>query len=233
MINDIFIYFLTFIIILYILIHRFGQCNNRLRVTYGILSLSILYLFLILRNLTPYSKKINDNMIFIFILSIIFIFATIFTKLNSISQIISFGILITLITLSIYPLYSIGKVKNVIEPVLATTICIFISLSLVSYLYPNFISLSWEKYILIGLFSLICFRIMLYFFSSNNLSLIRLSSYLGILLFSFIVLYDTKYLMIQAKNCNLPYNYLQNILSLFLDFINMFSDLLTLNVINN
>ena len=228
MINYIFIYLIILIIILYIIINNFNQCSNRLRVTYIILSITILYFFLVLRELHPYSKRINDYMIYIFILSIIFIFSTIFSERNSITQIISFTMLVTLISISIFPLYNLGKVKNIIEPILATTICIFIGLSIISYIYPNFINLSWEKYILVGLFSLICFRIMLYFFSNKNLSLIKLSSYLGILLFSFIILYDTKYLIIQTRNCNYPYNYLKNIISLFLDFTNMFSDLLTL-----
>ena len=231
--NIIFISYIICIFIIYNIIHNNIKCNYRIPKTYLILTISIIYLFFLINNLTNYTYIIEHNFIILFIISIIVIFIILFSPHNSLLQIIVFVLLIILIALYIQPIYHIANIKGTIKPILATVICIFISLTLITFIYPNFINLNWTKYILIGLFSLICFRLMLLVFNNNNISLIKLSSYLGILLFSFIILYDTKYILIKSKECSKPYYYINHILSLFLDFINIFTDMLNINILNN
>ena len=49
-------------------------------------------------------------------------------------------------------------------------------------------------------------------------------SYVFIIIFSFLLLYDTKKLQVNAKKCIIP-DYVNESISIFLDIINLFSNL--------
>ena len=49
---------------------------------------------------------------------------------------------------------------------------------------------------------------------------------ISVVLFTFILLYDTKKLQINAKNCKIP-DYVNESINVFLDIINIFANLVT------
>jgi len=133
---------------------------------------------------------------------------------------------IILMGLIIYPLY----VKNVplFKQVALSTLFIMVALSMVVYLKPDIIKQNIGIYLLIALFSLLIGRLVEMFLviknkkPYNNYS--RILSYIAVALFSIFIMYDTKRLIVGAQNCVNP-DYINNSLNLFLDSINMFTNM--------
>jgi len=143
-----------------------------------------------------------------------------FTKhLLFIFQIILFGIII-------YPYYI--KNKDLFEHVGITTLFILVALSAITYMNQDIIKDSMGSYLLIGLIGLILARFVEIFITYRNKEIpstySRVLSYIAIGLFSLFMMYDTKKLIINSKNCVNP-DYINESLNLFLDSINMFTSL--------
>ena len=106
-------------------------------------------------------------------------------------------------------------------------------LSVISYLRPELIKFSWGNLLFFSLVSLIILRFsFLAFPKIATKKVTTYASYFGIVLFSAYILYDTKLIRLRAKQCDIKYNYIKNVVSLFLDFINLFTNSLSLGINN-
>jgi len=140
---------------------------------------------------------------------------------------LSWLIFIILIGITLFPVYKLGKLTSVLSSTLFTTLSIVIILTAIAFYKPEWISLSWQPILLVLLVAGILLKMGLMIFtrdaqSYNKWSLIL--SYGFVILFSFLLLYDTKKLQINAKNCKIP-NYINESIGIFLDIINLFSHL--------
>tara|TARA_B100000925_G_C21969348_1_gene457106 strand:+ start:629 stop:1366 length:738 start_codon:yes stop_codon:yes gene_type:complete len=147
-----------------------------------------------------------------------------FTKhLLYIFQIVLMGIII-------YPLY----VNNIdlFNQVGITTLLLITFLSLVTYMYPDIIKDGIYTYLSIGLIGIIIARIVEMVIIYKNKKVYtgyhRLLSYISIALFSIFIMYDTKRLIRGAQTCVNP-DYINKSLNLFLDSMNIFTNMYALN----
>ena len=127
----------------------------------------------------------------------------------------------------ICPLYKLSQQNGVLKSCLTTVIICFLLLSIISLLNPELISFKAANILWFSLLSLLILRISFYFYRPSN-QVLRFASYFGIVLFSVFTLYDTKLMIWRANRCQEKYNYLQNVISLFLDFINLFTNSMSL-----
>ena len=136
---------------------------------------------------------------------------------------------IILMGLIFYPMYSLYiNQKGLIMSAILTTVLLFIGLSAIAYLKPEFISLSWGPVLLVLLVGVIIVELLALAFAGNNTSTIfKYSSYFVIGLFMLFILYDTKRLQINAKNCVIA-DYISESVKLFLDIWNIFVRILSL-----
>jgi FtsH-binding integral membrane protein len=107
---------------------------------------------------------------------------------------------------------------NIVFTVLITT-GLFILLSFLGSIFGEYISLGWEKYLLMGLIGLILISVVSFFLPRNQ-NFIYTISYITIGLFAMFVLVDTKKIL--SVNCADP-DYINSSMSLFLDVLNIFS----------
>ena len=134
----------------------------------------------------------------------------------------------------LYPMYiSYKDNKYLIANAFLTTIILFLVLSAIAYIKPELISLSWGPvlfFLLLGgiimeLGTLLIYRKQI---GTKKLSpYLRAFSYFFIVLFMIFILYDTKRLQINAKNC-VKADYIKESLGLFLDILNIFVRILGL-----
>ena len=76
-----------------------------------------------------------------------------------------------------------------------------------------------------GLLALIIARFAEIFMNvKHNSKYSKILSYIGIVLFSLFIMYDTKKLIINSQNCENP-DYINESLNLFLDSINLFQNM--------
>ena len=141
---------------------------------------------------------------------------------------------ILLMGLMFYPMYLIySKQQGLIMSTILTTLILFFGLSLVAYLKPDLISLSWGPVLFVLLCSGIVMEIVMILLSKDYGSKdygskrFKIMSYFFIGLFMMYILYDTKRLQINAKNCIVA-DYIIESLKLFLDIWNIFIRLLSL-----
>ena len=137
------------------------------------------------------------------------------------------------IGLIFYPMYSSIPDKKMIISALVTTLGLVLVLSAIAYIKPEYISLSWGPALLFMLIGVIIFElvtlIIMGFTKSYNSMLLRGISYFVIFLFMGFILYDTKRLQVNAKEC-VKADYIKESLGLFLDIFNIFVRLLGLNM---
>jgi FtsH-binding integral membrane protein len=131
---------------------------------------------------------------------------------------------VLIISLIVYPLY-VNSSKQVVISALFTTLFLTFVLSAVAYIKPEWISLSWGPILFFALLAVIIMELLLIFLFRNNLGarsgLFRGISYVVILIFMGFILYDTKRLQINAKEC-VKADYIKESLKLFLDILNIF-----------
>jgi len=218
----------TLLMVLY-LVNRYKACKYRVPITYLILAQAI-YSFIVIQYWVPDSflGQYQKYYLPIFILSIVVLVSMFFVPINSYLQTLLFTIFIILLALSFNPLYRLSKHNSVILPCLITVIMMFIILSIIAYHNISLINLKWSSMLLFGLISIILLRVSFIWFTPSR-GLLKVMSYIGIVLFSFFILYDTKKMVVRANQCDIKYNYLQNVISLFLDFINLLSETLSLS----
>jgi FtsH-binding integral membrane protein len=133
-------------------------------------------------------------------------------------------IFVLIISLFVYPLY-VSSDKKIVISALFTTLFITFVLSAFAYAKPELISLSMGPILFFALLIIIVMEILLLFLFRNQLGekswMFRGISYLVIFIFMGFILYDTKRLQINAKNC-VKADYIKESLKLFLDILNIF-----------
>ena len=220
-----------FLIIL-VSFRKFRECRLRVPLTYLVLTLSIVT-FLLVQNILPSLniKNINSLFIPISIINFILIFGIYLSPANSLLKIFFFTLFIIGISFVFYPIYQYSQIKGIFNSTLITTVILFLLLSFISFIFPTFLNSKIANILLFSLVGLLVFRIILTFFykKNKNSRLWEYSSYLAIFIFSGFIMYDTKRMFINAKNCNKEFDYLNNILSFFLDFINLLTELININ----
>ena len=211
-------------------------CNRYILNTYLyiILTLNIIAIQVLLMK---YNKvNFNPNLLLvigIFILTIVCIITL--HRISPKQMILKHSVwilFILLMGLMFYPMYLIySKQQGLIMSTILTTLILFFGLSLLAYLKPDLISLSLGPVLFVLLSSgVIMELVMLFLLPKNYVSKkgFKLMSYFFIGLFMMYVLYDTKRLQINAKNCIVA-DYISESLKLFLDIWNIFIRLLSLN----
>ena len=213
---------------------NFLSCQYRIPITYFITAFTV-YSLVVLQYWIPtqYINRISKSYWPILIVSIISLIGLNFVSINSITQIILFALFVTSLAFLISPLYYLGQQYGILGPCLMSVIALTLCLSFISYIKPELVSFSWRNVLWFSLIGLIILRISFLIFpkiASNQM--VRLAGYFGIVLFSAYILYDTKLMRWRAEQCNRPYNYIKNIVSLFLDFINLFTNSLSVGISN-
>lgn len=208
------------------------HCDNYVLNTYLYFVLS--WAILMATNATLYSKNIELHELFSGPFTILLMVSSLallmgllfvppqmfFTKhLLFIIQIVMFGIIL-------YPYYKTNK--PLFEQVSITTLLILIILTLATYNSPDYITDDWNNYLFIALLGLIIARLVEIFKNiKHNSNYSRGVSYISIVIFSLFVMYDTKKILVNAKNCVNP-DYINESLTLFIDSINIFQDIFLL-----
>tara|TARA_B110000208_G_scaffold191887_1_gene260745 strand:- start:5695 stop:6276 length:582 start_codon:yes stop_codon:yes gene_type:complete len=134
-----------------------------------------------------------------------------------------------LLGILLYPYYV--KNQSLFYHVGITTFIILIVLSGFVYLFPDLIKDSWGNYLLTALLGLIIARVVELFiviqypeYKTNH----KLISYISVTIFSLLIMYDTKKIIVNANNCYNP-DYINESLSLLLDSVNIFSNIFMIN----
>ena len=214
-------------------------CNNYILNTYlyiilSIIIVSIVVLLIEKNNVLKKSEynSINKYFLIIFIFTIGLLFLTMMIDpRNTIFKHLSWLGFICLIGISMYPIYIYTKMNNVFLRTLITTLIIVIGLTGIAFFKPNLISLSWGPILITLLFIGIIMRLLNMFMNKDNNSQNKWSyifSYGFVILFSFLLLYDTKKLQVNAKKCIIP-DYINESIGIFLDIINLFANMGRIN----
>jgi len=140
-------------------------------------------------------------------------------------------VFVLIISLMVFPLY-VSSEKKVVMSALFTTLFLTVVLSSIAYAKPEWISLSLGPILFFALLAVIIMELLLLFLFRNKLEkkswLFKGISYLVIFIFMGFILYDTKRLQINAKEC-VKADYIKESMKLFLDILNIFIRLLGLN----
>ena len=133
---------------------------------------------------------------------------------------------IALVGLMLSPLMNQLTKIGVFNIVLYTTLGIFLVLSLISYLSPNTLSQGWNTYLVWVLLAIILVR---FIFPHKMRSFVSLIS---LVVFGMFLIYDTQLLERRASDCKVYYDYIDNILGIFLDMANIFGEIGNLSITN-
>ena len=213
---------LFLLITIYIITVFFNQCHLRISLSYFILVLIVVVISISRKYPSIFSKY----SIWITILSFVFLIATSLLPSRSIYKMIMFVCFIALVGLMLSPLMNQLTKYGVFNIVLYTALGIFLVLSLISYLSPNTLSQGWNTYLVWVLLAIILVRFILPHKMRSFISLISL------IVFGMFLIYDTQLLERRASDCKVYYDYIDNILGIFLDIINIFGEIGNLSISN-
>jgi len=203
------------------------QCDNYVLNTYLYFILS--WAIVMATNSTLKSKNVKLSDLFsgpltilLFVGSLALLMAVYFTPpkmfftkhILYITQMVLFG-------LFLYPYYLNNK--NLFHHIGITTLLMLVILSGIAFSFPYLIKNSWGMYLFIGLIGIIIARFVEMFIKKDNKKYSRVISYVAIVLFSLLIMYDTKKIIVNANNCVNP-DYINESLGLFLDSINLFQN---------
>jgi len=105
------------------------------------------------------------------------------------------------------------------------TIAVMTILTLFTFWKPHLISISWGSTLLVLLIGLILIRLLGIAFPKLYTSQVDyILSYVSLVLFSFFMLWDTKFLMVKAKQC-VNADYINDSLGVVLDGLNIFTSI--------
>ena len=133
-----------------------------------------------------------------------------------------------------YPAYQKSKYQNTLLPVLLSLVSILVIFSAVAFVKPEWISLSWGPVLLFLLVGVIITNFLFFLTldkkkKDENQKFIKGISYFIIVLFIFFIMYDTKLIMIAAKNCQeKTVDYINQSLGIVLDALNIFQSLVNI-----
>ena len=207
------------ILIIYIFTHYLNICSYRLPITYFILSLMVINIWRINIDcpkwLYTYSKTL-------FFSSLLLLILTNSLSTSSIYKILTFVLFVNIIGLLMFPVINKAIQSGMFIPIISIVLCIFLSLSLITFLYPNLNLSQWNIYAILGLLAIILYR--LFLVNVNNYKTNKAISIFAILIFVYFILLDTQRVHRVTKDCSIKYDYIDNIMNLFLDIVNLFSE---------
>ena len=130
------------------------------------------------------------------------------------------------IGVTVYPSYLLSKSENTIMSVLFTLISILVFFSLVAFIRPDWISLSWGPVLMFMLIGVIIAFIIHLIMNKGKKRIPKGFSFFIIGLFILFIMYDTKLIQVQAKICKEnSVDYINQSLGIFIDAINIFQSL--------
>ena len=213
-------------------------CKNYILNIYLYISLSLSLLAFISMLL---EKKVNNpniykQLIFIsFIVGIICIIGLQFVDNIYITHII-WLLFIVSIAFSFVPLINILKERKVFTKTLVSVVIIVLFLTAIAFYKPEYISLSWGNFLFVALIVGIVVQLIQLFIGEPSSKFNLYLSYAFVLLFTLFLLYDTKVQQVKALYCQnlvnkykIYPNYPRESLGIFLDIINLFTNLGTIN----
>ena len=126
----------------------------------------------------------------------------------------------------LYPLML--KNSNLFSQVKLITAIVLTILTLFTFWKPELVSLSWGSTLLIILLGLILVQVIGFIFPSFYTSYTSyIVSYISLILFSFFMLWDTKLLIIKAKQC-VKADYINDSLGVVLNGLNIFAEIFSI-----
>lgn len=130
-----------------------------------------------------------------------------------------------------YPIFEITASKDLLTAFL-TMVLMVVALSVYAFMKPDTISLSWGPGLFFALTGCIIFELISLFIvkPENRPLMFRIFSLIFIVIFSLYLLYDTKRLQIDAKNCGKsggPADYIKESFGIFYDMYVLFIQLLS------
>ena len=220
-------------------------CNNFVVNTYLYLALSLtfvgvfinLYNYLLNENknllkLLPIEQVFNQiapyhiaGILFSFVFIILISIEDIYNTTGFIYQHATWVSFIACISLIMYPYYKSKELYMYVNNAIIMTIIIFLIMSFVVYLKPEFFEKTFSTAIvglLVALIAVIIVELTMLFLGNYDYKTYRMISYFVILLFSLFVSYDTTQMFTYARNCINSPNYPKASISFFLDLINLF-----------
>ena len=212
-------------------------CNNYILNTYLYIIISIVIVSIIvlyIDNTKLLSSKLfgqNINTIY-FILMFVFTIGILLMTMfidprKTLLKHLSWLIFVCLIGITMYPIYLFTKMNNTFLSTLMTTLIIVILITVFAFYKPELISLSLGPVLitllLIGIIMSV-FNMLLNKNQKSQKKIVYILSYGFVVVFCFLLLYDTKKLQVNAKKCVTP-DYINESIGIFLDIINLFSNL--------
>ena len=220
-------------------------CNNFVVNTYLYLALSLTFvgLFIHLYNyllnnkgdllkLLPIEQVFNQiapyriaGILFSFVFIILISIEDIYNTTGFTYQHATWGAFIACISLILYPYFKSKELYIYVNNAIIMTIIIFLIMSFVVYLKPEFFEKTFSTAIvglLVALIAVIIVELTMLFLGNYDYKTYRMISYFVILLFSLFVSYDTTQMFTYARNCINSPNYPKASISFFLDLINLF-----------
>ena len=198
------------------------RCDNPMISSYLYIILAYVSIWMFSANITTmYSSGIIVSMIGVFIL----LFALLFTP----AQYFWTKHLIFLAYLFCFAYIlkpSLDNSPNLVQNIIFAS-GLFITLTIFSNIFMDKINMSWEKYLLMILVGMIIIYIYGAFTGGFSQQNIRRLAILGVVVFSMFILVDTKRL--RMTDCLENPDYINNIMGLFLDGLNLFSNIQTIN----
>lgn len=126
----------------------------------------------------------------------------------------------------VYPSYLLSKSENTFKSVMLTLIGILVFFSLVAFIKPEWISLSWGPVLLFMLIGVIIALLVHIIINKGKKRVPKALSFFIIGLFILFVMYDTKMIQVHAKNCKeKTVDYINESLGIFIDALNLFQSL--------
>lgn len=218
------------LIILIIAIFKFAfkkskfTCSKYILSTYLYIILSFVIITQIILMLDIFKYRPNyskTNFIVVFLLSLLFLIATLYINPNKIylKHILWLLLMITYAVL-FFPLYKFKSGRNMVSSMITTSLLLVV-LSIIAFLKPELISLRLGPILFILLLGGIFFQLFTYFQKDKTTTLYKGLNYFFIILFMVYILYDTKMLQLRANKCKNP-DYINESMNLFLDISNIF-----------
>tara|TARA_B100001173_G_C16027889_1_gene564952 strand:+ start:3419 stop:4165 length:747 start_codon:yes stop_codon:yes gene_type:complete len=212
-------------------------CNNYVINVYLYLAISLLLLG-ILSNYIPWDKS-QIHPFILFIITLVFVILMSIQKdfQKDMSQVLYSHIYYALFVLFISGTFWIYIKSPEFKPYINSTILIvsliFVFMSMLVYAKPDFFINTYGQAmggLLIALLSIIVIEIFNIFFTKDYAfsSTHRIISYVVILVFSLFISYDTARIFTLADKCTNYPNYPKSSLSFFLDVINLFARIISL-----
>ena len=124
-----------------------------------------------------------------------------------------------------YPSYLKSKSEDTLVGVMFSLISILVFFTAVAFIRPDWISLSWGPILVFILMAMIIIQVVHFIMNRKN-KRPKLFAYAIIVLFVLFLLYDTKKIQVNAKNCKTAtVDYINESLGIVLDVLNLFQNL--------